>query len=84
MAEAIPRIRRHTELPVCIGFGIRSPAQAAEAATLADGAVVGTALVDALAGTLDADGRASARTVPTVLSSVEALAAAVRLGRTSG
>ncbi len=84
LAEAIPRIRRHTELPVCIGFGIRSPAQAAEAATLADGAVVGTALVDALAGTLDADGRASARTVPTVLSAVQALAAAVRLGRTSG
>jgi tryptophan synthase alpha chain len=84
LAAAVPRIRRHTALPVCIGFGIRSPAQAAEAAMLADGAVVGTALVDALAGTLDAEGRASAATAPTVLGAVRALAAAIRAGRTTG
>ena len=84
LIQAIPRIRRHTTLPVCIGFGIRTPAQAAEAARLADGAVVGTALVDALAGTLDATGRASAGTVPTVLGAVGALAAAVRAGRVPG
>jgi tryptophan synthase alpha chain len=84
LAAAVPRIRRHTDLPVCIGFGIRSPAQAAEAAMIADGAVVGTALVDALAGTLDAEGRASAETAPTVLGAVRALAVAIRAGRTTG
>lgn len=84
LAAAVPRIRRHTDLPVCIGFGIRSPAQAAEAAMIADGAVVGTALVDALAGTLDAEGRASAETAPTVLGAVRALAVAIRAGRTIG
>ena len=84
LAAAVPRIRRHTDLPVCIGFGIRSPAQAAEAAMIADGAVVGTALVDALAGTLDAEGRASAETAPTVLGAVRALAVAIRAGRATG
>ena len=84
LAAAVPRIRRHTDLPVCIGFGIRSPAQAAEAAMIADGAVVGTALVDALAGTLDAEGRASAETAPTVRGAVRALAVAIRAGRATG
>jgi len=78
LAEAIPRIRRHTPLPIAIGFGIRTPAQAAEAARLADGAVVGTALVETLAGSLDAEGRAGPQTVALVLDQVRALAAAVR------
>ena len=81
LAEAIPRIRRHTALPVCIGFGIRSPAQAAEAARLADGAVVGTALVDVLAASLDEAGKAGPRTASLVLDQVRALADAVRGGR---
>ena len=63
LEAAIPRIRRHTDLPICIGFGIRTPQQAAEAARLADGAVVGTALVDTLAASLDEDGRARPETV---------------------
>ena len=44
--EAVARLRRHTQLPVCIGFGIRTPEHAANIARLADGAVVGSAFVD--------------------------------------
>ena len=78
LAAAIPRIRAHTALPVCIGFGIRTPAQAAEAARIADGAVVGTALVDTLAASLDEAGRARPDTVRQVLDQVRALAGAIR------
>jgi tryptophan synthase alpha chain len=81
LATAIPQIRRHTDLPVAIGFGIRTQAQAAVAARLADGAVVGTALVDALAASLDAQGRARPETVRQVLDQVRALAEAVRTAR---
>jgi tryptophan synthase alpha chain len=80
LESAIPRIRRHTGLPICIGFGIRTPQQAAEAARLADGAVVGTALVDTLAASLDEDGRARPETVRQVLDQVRGLAEAVRAG----
>ncbi|MBK1660845.1 tryptophan synthase subunit alpha [Paracraurococcus ruber] len=78
LEQAIPRIRRHTQLPVCIGFGIRTPQQAAEAARLGDGAVVGTALVDTLAASLDEDGRARPETVRQVLDQVRGLAEAIR------
>ncbi|TBW07988.1 tryptophan synthase subunit alpha [Azotobacter chroococcum] len=47
--QAVARLRRHTDLPVCIGFGIRSPEHAASVARLADGVVVGSALVDRIA-----------------------------------
>ncbi|WP_443191222.1 tryptophan synthase subunit alpha [Pseudomonas indica] len=47
--QAVARLRRHTELPVCIGFGIRTPEHAASIARLADGVVVGSALVDRIA-----------------------------------
>jgi tryptophan synthase alpha chain len=43
--EAVARIRAHTPLPVCVGFGIKTPEQAAEVARLADGAVVGSAII---------------------------------------
>ncbi|HWT10675.1 MAG TPA: tryptophan synthase subunit alpha [Roseomonas sp.] len=81
LSAAIPRIRRHTDLPVCIGFGIRTPEQAAEAARIADGAVVGTALVDTLAASLDAHGHASPDTVRKVLDQVRALSEAVRAAK---
>nr|WP_264185151.1 tryptophan synthase subunit alpha [Roseicella aerolata] len=80
LEAAVPRIRRHTDLPVCIGFGIRTPQQAAEAARLADGAVVGTALVDTLAASLDEDGQARPETVRQVLDQVRGLAEAIRAG----
>ncbi|MFW9606463.1 MAG: tryptophan synthase subunit alpha [Pseudomonas sp.] len=47
--QAVARLRRHTALPVCIGFGIRTPEHAAEIARRADGAVVGSALIDKIA-----------------------------------
>jgi tryptophan synthase alpha chain len=81
LAAAIPRIRRHTDLPVAIGFGIRTPQQAAEAARIADGAVVGTALVDTLAASLDERARARPDTVRQVLDQVRGLAEAVRAAR---
>ena len=78
VGEAVARIKRHTKLPVCVGFGIRTPEAARGIAETADGAVVGTALVDALAGSLDATGHATARTVGAVADLVSALAQGVR------
>ncbi len=81
LAQALPRIRAVTKLPVAIGFGIRTPAQAAEAARVADAAVVGTALVDTLAASLDAEGRPAPDTAERVLTQVRALAEGVRAAR---
>ncbi len=81
LAAALPRIREATRLPVAIGFGVRTPAQAAEAVRVADAAVVASALIEAMAATLDDAGRATAATVPTVLGGVRALADAVRGAR---
>ncbi len=81
LAPAVTALKRHTALPVAIGFGIRTPEQAAIAATVADGAVVGTALVDTLAATLDAEGRATADTAPKVLAQIGGLARAIRAAR---
>jgi tryptophan synthase alpha chain len=81
VAAAVARIKRHTHLPVCVGFGIRTPDQARAIASRADGAVVGTALVDALQGSLDAEGRATGKTVAAVADLVAALAQGVRGAR---
>ena len=78
VGEAVARIKRHTKLPVCVGFGIRTPEAARGIAQNADGAVVGTALVDALRGSLDAEGRATAKTVDAVADLVASLAQGVR------
>jgi tryptophan synthase alpha chain len=78
VGAAVARIQRHTKLPVCVGFGIRTPEAARGIAQNADGAVVGTALVDALRGSLDADGRATSGTVDAVADLVAALALGVR------
>ena len=82
LSVALPRIRRVTDLPVAIGFGIRSPSHAASAARVADAAVVASALIETLAATLDSRGRATERTVRAVLDQVRELAAAVRSART--
>src|SRR6266704_3342151 len=78
VTEAVARIKRHTKLPVCVGFGIRTPEAAHGIAQKADGAVVGTALVDALRGSLDAEGRATAKTVGAVADLAALLARGVR------
>ncbi len=81
LGETIPRIRKVTNLPIAVGFGVRSPEQAATVARAADGAVVASALIDILAASLDEQGRARADTVGRVLDQVRALAAGVRGAR---
>jgi tryptophan synthase alpha chain len=78
VGEAVERIKRHTRLPVCVGFGIRTPEAARGIAQNADGAVVGTALVEALRASLDAEGRATAKTVTAVADLAASLAQGVR------
>lgn len=78
LGAALPRIRAASRLPVAIGFGVRSPLQAAQAARIGDAAVVASALIETLADTLDEDGRATAGTADAVLAQVRDLAAAVR------
>jgi tryptophan synthase alpha chain len=78
VADAVARIKRHTDLPVCVGFGIKTPATARAIAERADGAVVGTALVDALRASLDADGHATAGTVDAVADLAASLSQGVR------
>ncbi len=81
LAAALPRLRAVTNLPVAIGFGIRSPAQAASAVRIADGAVVASSLIETLARSLDAQGRAGPDTVRLVLDQVRTLADGVRGAR---
>jgi len=76
--DAVARIKRHTALPVVVGFGVKTAAHARSIAAVADGVVVGSALVDALRASLDADGKATSRTVEAVTSLVRELAEGVR------
>ena len=78
VASAVARIKRHTQLPVCVGFGIRTPEAAKDIAQAANGAVVGSALIDVLRATLDSEGRATPKTVPAVADFVASLAQGVR------
>ncbi len=78
VGEAVSRIKRHTKLPVCVGFGIRTPEGARRIAGHADGAVVGSALVDALRASLDPEGRATGKTVEAVVDLTASLAQGVR------
>jgi tryptophan synthase alpha chain len=78
VTEAVARIKRHTSLPVAVGFGVRTAQAAAAIARGADGVVVGSALVDALKKTLDAGDKATAGTVAAVTDLVAELAAGVR------
>jgi tryptophan synthase alpha chain len=79
--DAVARLRRFTKLPVAVGFGIKTPEQAAEIARAADAAVVGSALVDRLAQHLDADGKAKPGLVDAVLGDISALAKGIRDAR---
>jgi tryptophan synthase alpha chain len=81
VATAVARLRRHSTLPIAVGFGIRTPAQAAEVARAADAVVVGSALVQRIAGHLDTTGAARPSLVDAVLGDVRALATAVRGAR---
>lgn len=81
VGAAVDRIKAHTHLPVVVGFGVKGRSHAAEVARVADGVVVGSALVDSVRRSLDGEGRASAGTVEAVVALVEELAAGVRDGR---
>jgi tryptophan synthase alpha chain len=78
VAEAVARIKRHTELPVAVGFGVRTAKQAREISAGAEAVVVGSALVNAVSESLDKKGKATARTVKAVTSLVAELASGVR------
>ncbi|MCI4678056.1 tryptophan synthase subunit alpha [Rhodoblastus acidophilus] len=77
VATAVKRIKGHTDLPVAVGFGVKDAAAAREIALNADGVVVGSALIDALAKTLDAEGRGGPATVEAVGRLAGELAAGV-------
>ena len=78
--EAVARIKRHTDLPVAVGFGVRTAEQAAGIASGADGVVVGSALVSTIRESLDENGTATGTTVANVLKLVSELAQGVRQG----
>jgi tryptophan synthase alpha chain len=78
VGAAVGRIKRHTKLPVAVGFGVRTAEQAAAIAAGADGVVVGSALISALKASLDGDGKATAKTVASVVDLVADLARGVR------
>jgi len=77
-AAAVERIKRHTPLPVVVGFGVKTGAHAAAIARGADGVAVGTALVEAVRTSLEPEGRATEKTVGAVARLVEDLAAGIR------
>src|SRR6202034_2807722 len=77
VAAAVARIKGHTQLPVCVGFGVRTAEQARAIAEGADGVVVGSALVDTVRANLGADGKATPATVASVAGLVRALAVGV-------
>ena len=81
LARDIPRLRRATDLPIAVGFGIRTPEQAAIVARHADAAVVASALIDRMAAGLDGSGHASSVVVEAVLNDVSALADAIHAAR---
>ncbi len=74
----VARIKKSTKLPVCVGFGVRTPEQAAAIAKGADGVVVGSALVTTIEKSLDPGGHATAATAPALLDLVKSLAAPLR------
>jgi len=74
--EAVARLKRHTELPVCVGFGIRTPEQAAAIARLTEGVVVGSALIDQIA-----NAKSNAQAVEGVLELCRQISTGVRSAR---
>jgi tryptophan synthase alpha chain len=79
--DAVARIKRHTKLPIAVGFGLKTPQHARAIAEGADAAVVGSALVEAVRTSLDDNARATPKTVKAVTDLVSALAEGVRSAR---
>ncbi len=78
VTAAVERIKRHTKLPVAVGFGVRNAESARAIAAGADGVVVGSALIDVLRANLDAEGKAGPNMVKAVTALVADIAAGVR------
>ena len=81
VAAAVGRIMSHTNLPVAVGFGVKTADQAAEIGRNADGVVVGSVLVEAIRESLDANGKATDRTVAAVTDLVSSIAGGVARAR---
>jgi tryptophan synthase alpha chain len=81
VAAGVARIKRHTKLPVCVGFGVRTAAHARAIAEGADGVVVGSALVEAVRQSLGPDSKPTSKTVAAVTDLARALAEGVHAAR---
>ncbi len=78
IAQNVARIRKQTDLPIAVGFGIKTPKQAAEVATIADAAVVGSAIVEKISARINGDGQAAPDLVSRTLDFVAELGGAIR------
>ena len=78
VAGAVARIKKHTDLPIAVGFGVKNAETAEIIARGADGVVVGSALVETVRTSLDAEGKATAKTVDAVAALVSDIAGGVR------
>ncbi len=81
VAGAVQRIKNHTDLPICVGFGVKTAEHARLIGANADGVVVGTAIVNQVALSLNKDGQATADTVQSVVTLVRGLASGVHAAR---
>lgn len=81
IGAAVARLKRHTDLPIAVGFGITTPEGAAAVARVADAAVVGSAVVGRIAAAMDANGKPQAHAAKSALELVANLAAGVRSAR---
>ncbi|MFS2153009.1 tryptophan synthase subunit alpha [Rhizobium sp. Rhizsp42] len=81
VAGAVKRIKNHTDLPVCVGFGVKTADHAKVIGASADGVVVGTAIVNQVALSLTKDGKATADTVQAVATLVRGLSSGTRSAR---
>ena len=81
VTAALERLRKHTDIPIGVGFGIKTKEQAAAVGSVADACIVGSAVVDAIKNSLDASGKATGETVGAVTALVSDLAAGVRQAR---
>ena len=76
--NAVKKLKKHTELPIAVGFGIKTRQDVAEVTSFSDAAVVGSAVVGVIERSLDANGEGSDKTIADVLALVRDLAAGVR------
>ncbi len=81
VSGAVKRIKQHTELPVCVGFGVKTAEHAKLIGAAADGVVVGTAIVNQIATSLTKDGKATSDTIQAVATLVRGLSTGTRSAR---